>query len=158
AALLSVIIVLTLRILNSPAQRELTQLQLTANSRENAVASGTISPDGKFLAYWDVKGIHLRLIDTGEERTISQPEALAGTGAEWSVGPWFPDGTRFLANATLDQHTSIWSVSAFGGTTRKMRDDGQAWSISPKNSTIVFTTSTGSLGDREVWLMESNGG
>jgi eukaryotic-like serine/threonine-protein kinase len=157
AALLSAIIVLMLRTHNPSIQRELKQQQLTANSRENAVASGTISPDGKYLAYWDVKGIHLRLIATGEERTIAQPEALAGSGAEWSIGPWFPDGTRFLTNATLDQHSSIWSVSAFGGATRKMREDGQAWSISPKDSTIVFTTNTGSLGDREIWLMGSNG-
>src|ERR1700694_4280062 len=56
------------------AERELTQQQLTANSRENAVASGTISPDGKYLAYWDVKGIHLQLIATGEMRTIPQPK------------------------------------------------------------------------------------
>src|SRR5712692_7049679 len=46
------------------AERELKQQQLTANSRENAVANGTISPDGKYLAYWDVRGIHLQLIAT----------------------------------------------------------------------------------------------
>src|SRR5205085_2127827 len=42
-------------------EHQLKQQQLTANSRENAVANGTISPDGKYLAYWDVKGIHLQL-------------------------------------------------------------------------------------------------
>ena len=96
-----------------PAERELKQEQLTANSRENAVANGTISPDGKYLAYWDVKGIHLQLTATGEMRTIPQPKALEDSGAEWWIGPWFPDGTRFLANATIEQHTSIWVVSAF---------------------------------------------
>src|SRR5213592_3353964 len=97
------------------AERELKQQQLTANSRENAVANGTISPDGKYLAYWDVKGIHLQLIATGEMRTIPQPQMLEGSGAEWSIGPWFPDGTRFLANASTEQRTSIWAVSALGG-------------------------------------------
>jgi len=139
------------------AERELKQQQLTANSRENAVANGTISPDGKYLAYWDVRGIHLQLIATREMRTIPQPKALEGSGAEWWIGPWFPDGTRFLANASIEQHTSIWVVSAFGGAPRKIRDDARAWSVSPNGSKVVFTTNTGSLGDREVWLMGPNG-
>jgi eukaryotic-like serine/threonine-protein kinase len=140
-----------------PAERELQQLQLTANSRENAVANGTISPDGRYLAYWDVKGIHLQLIATGEMRTIPQPEALEGSGADWWIGPWFPDGTRFLANAAIGQHTSIWAVSALEGAPRKIRDDARAWSVSPTGSKVVFTANTGSLGDREVWLMGPNG-
>jgi len=139
------------------AERELKQQQLTANSRENAVANGTISPDGKYLAYWDVKGIHLQLIATGEMRTIPQPQMLEGSGAEWSIGPWFPDGTRFLTNATTEQHTSIWVVSALGGAPRKIRHEATAWSVSPDGSKVVFTTNTGSLGDREVWLMGPNG-
>src|SRR5438128_3077944 len=139
------------------AERELKQPQLTANSRENAVANGTISPDGKYLAYWDVKGIHLQLIATGEMRTIPQPQMLEGSGAEWSIGPWFPDGARFLANASTEQHTSIWVVSALGGAPRKIRHEATAWSVSPDGSKVVFTTNTGSLGDREVWLMGPNG-
>jgi serine/threonine protein kinase len=138
-------------------ERELKQQQLTANSRENAVVNGTISSDGRYFAYWDINGMHLQLISTGEVRTIPQPKALEGVGAEWWIGPWFADGTRFLANASINQHTSIWVVSAFGGTTRKIRDDGRAWSISPSDSTVAFTTNTGGLGDREVWLMGPNG-
>src|SRR5260370_25319448 len=90
-------------------------------------------------------------------RTIPQPKALEGSGAEWSIAPWFPEGTRFLANASIEQHTSIWVVSAFGGARRKIRDDARAWSVSPNGSKVVFTTNTGSLGDREVWLMGPNG-
>src|SRR5246500_4167650 len=60
--------VVRLLIQRPPVDRELQQRQLTANSRENAVANGTISPDGRYLAYWDVKGIHLQLIATGEMR------------------------------------------------------------------------------------------
>jgi len=157
AALLVATFLVRLLIHTPPAERELKQQQLTANSRESAVANGTISPDGKYLAYWDVKGIHLRLIATGEDRTIPQPKALEESGAEWRIGPWFPDGSRFLADSSLDQHTSTWVVSGFGGSPRKIRDDGSAWSISPNDSSIVFTTNTGSLGDREVWLMGSNG-
>ena len=156
AALLVATFVVRLLIHRPLAERELKQQQLTANSRENAVANGTISPDGKYLAYWDVKGIHLQLIATGEMRTIPQPQTLEGRGAEWSIGPWFPDGTRFLTNATIEQHTSIWVVSAMGGAPHKIRHEATAWSVSPDGSKVVFTTNTGSLGDREVWLMGPN--
>jgi eukaryotic-like serine/threonine-protein kinase len=57
---------------------ELKQRQVTANSTENAIGSGVISPDGKYLAYTDWKGIHLKVIDTGETQTIPQPQALKG--------------------------------------------------------------------------------
>src|SRR5205807_10426782 len=60
-------------------------------------------------------------------------------------------------NATTEQHTSIWVVSALGGAPRKIRDEATAWSVSPDGSKVVFTTNTGSLGDREVWLMGPNG-
>ncbi len=43
--------------------------QLTINSVENPVTSGAISPDGKYLAYADAKGIHIQLPDTGEAST-----------------------------------------------------------------------------------------
>ena len=46
---------------------ELTQKRLTFNSSENAVQSGAISPDGKYLAYSDPGGIHVKLLSTGEE-------------------------------------------------------------------------------------------
>src|SRR5260370_3482149 len=85
-------------------------------------------------------------------RTIPQPKALEGSGAEWWIGPWFPEGTRFLANASIEQHTSIWVVSAFGGAPPKIRDDARAWSVSPNGSKGVFTTNTGRLGYRDVWL------
>src|SRR3989449_3565116 len=157
ATLLVATVVVRLLIHRPLAERELKQQQLTANSRENAVANGTISPDGKYLVYWDVKGIHLQLIATGEMRTIPQPQMLEGSGAEWSIGPWFPDGTRFLANASTEQHTSIWVVSGFAGAPRKIRHEATVWSVSPDGSKVVFTTNTGSLGDREVWLMGPNG-
>src|SRR5207237_8950653 len=87
---------------------------------------------------------------------MPQRQMLEGSGAEWSIGPWFPDGTRFLANASTEQHTSIWVVSALGGAPRKIRHEATAWSVSPDCSKVVCTTNTGSLGDREVWLMGPN--
>ena len=57
---------------------DLKQRQLTANSSENAVTGGAISPDGKYLAFADLKGIHIKNLETGETKTAPQPEGLKG--------------------------------------------------------------------------------
>jgi eukaryotic-like serine/threonine-protein kinase len=110
--------------------------QLTDNAGEIAVGSGTISPDGKYLAYWDSRGIHLKLLATGEMKTIPQPEALKGRVVHWSIGPWTADATRFLANASIDERTSIWLISVLGDVPRKLRDNAAARSISPDGSRV----------------------
>jgi len=73
---------------------ELKQRQLTSNSTENAVESGAISPDGKYLAYTDRRGIHLKVINTGDSQTISKPLALRDSRVDRSV-PGFPMALGF---------------------------------------------------------------
>jgi eukaryotic-like serine/threonine-protein kinase len=141
--------------------------QLTFNSVENAVRSGGISPDGKYLAYLDGKGMHVTLLKTGEIQAVPEPEALKGVKADWKiVSPWFPDSTGFLVNAFppglnaegwSSQGSSIWVVSVLGGPPRKLRDNAAASAISPDGSTIAFSTNKGRLGDREIWLMGIDG-
>jgi serine/threonine protein kinase len=154
----------------SSSALDLKQRQLTANSSENAVSSGAISPDGKYLAYADLKGIHLKLLETGETQIVPQPEALRGVRVDWAFGSWFPDGTKYIANANVPgQPLSAWTVSLMGAAPRKMRDDARAWSVSPDGSLIAFTANPGNLashystswyygfGHREIWLMGRNG-
>ena len=142
--------------------------QLTNNSVETPVTSGSISPDGKYLAYSDAKGIHIEKVDTGESRSVQQLGSLKGNTVEWEIVPaaWFPDSTRFLANAHLaaldpsrwsSENTSIWEVSVLGGVPRKIRDKAVAWSVSPDGSLISFGTNKGKLGEREIWLMDETG-
>src|SRR4029077_4663861 len=57
--------------------------QLTKNSFENRVLTGAISPDGKYLAYSDAKGIRIQLVATGETRVIPQPNDLNGKEVDW---------------------------------------------------------------------------
>src|SRR5215469_5854060 len=148
---------------HAPPQ-EFKLLQLTANSAENPVESGAISPDGKYLAYADMAGMHIKLIKTGETRTVSEPKALHNFRPYWEIVQWFPDGTGFLANATLPpvlsssaQRPSIWSVELMGGDPRKLQDDSEAWSISTDGSLISFSRTKGRFGYREVWLMGPSG-
>jgi serine/threonine protein kinase len=142
----------------SPIVRsEMKQRQLTTSSVGNAVASGAISPDGKYLAYVDSLGMHVQLIANGDTQTVSQPESLVASAA-WSIASWFPDSTSFVANATVPGgSTSIWMVSLLGRAPRKIRDDATAWSASPDGSQIAFTTVPGLFGSREVWLMPKEG-
>ena len=140
--------------------------QLTTNSAENPVFDGEISPDGKYLAFSDVKGMHIKLIETGETRAVTQPDALKGQNVSWEVRAWFPDSTRFLAqihpaeeewNQWSSQDTSIWETSVLGGTPRKLRDNAVVYSVSPDGSLISFGTNKGKFGEREVWVMGPNG-
>jgi serine/threonine protein kinase len=141
--------------------------QLTINSEENRVISGAISLDGKYLAYSDLKGIHVKVIETGETYTFPQPEGLKNANVDWEIVPkWFPDNTRFLANAHppgLDMGTwsssgtSVWIFSRLGGASSKLRDNASAYSVSPDGSSISFGTNKGSIGDQEIWLMGPTG-
>jgi serine/threonine protein kinase len=47
--------------------------QITTNPVEDPVVFAAISPDGKYVAYNDSTAIRIRLIDTGETRTLSVP-------------------------------------------------------------------------------------
>jgi len=55
-------------------QPELTQRQITANTVEDPVAVAVLSPDGKYVAYTDLSGLHLRVIDTGETYALPAPK------------------------------------------------------------------------------------
>jgi eukaryotic-like serine/threonine-protein kinase len=144
-----------------PPPRQIVNQQLTANTSEAAVKSGAISPDGKYLAYWDLQGIHLKLLSTGEMKTIAQPESLKGKGVDWKIGPWFRDATGFLASAFAEERSSIWHISLLGDTPRKLRDDARAWSISPDGTRIAFGTNgpdqkeSGGVATlyRQIWTM-----
>jgi Tol biopolymer transport system component/DNA-binding winged helix-turn-helix (wHTH) protein len=140
------------------APPELTERRLTANPSENAVAGGAISPDGKYLAYRDGTGMHLKLVKTGETIAIPQPEGPAPDRAAWYPNGWFPDGTKFIASGFEDgQHFSAWVVSVMGGPPRKLRDDADAWSVSPDGTLIAFGTGRGVVRQREIWVMGAQG-
>jgi serine/threonine protein kinase len=138
---------------------ELRQRRLTANPTENPLNSAILSPDGKYLAYSDGSGVHLKLIETGEIQTVRQPDGLEA-GAVWMPVAWFPDGTKILANAQQSgSHFSVWVVSVLSGTARQILDEATGWAVSPDGTQIAFTTGATmySNAGREVWLMGANG-
>src|SRR5579864_7942584 len=147
---------------------ELKLRQLTFNSFENRVTSGAISPNGKYLAYADVNGMYIKDVGSGETRAVPQPGNLTKKSVQWEIlsASWFPDSTRFLANAhpaTEDpglwssEDTSVWAVPILGGAPRKLRDKATVYSVSPDSSLISFGANKGKIGEREIWVMGSTG-
>src|SRR6266481_3036698 len=55
----------------------MTQRQLTANPAGYGVNGTAVSPDGKYLAYSDDMGLHIKLVETGEMRTLPLPTEAA---------------------------------------------------------------------------------
>jgi serine/threonine protein kinase len=141
--------------------------QLTVNSGENPVIGGTISPDGKYLAYSDTRGLHLKAIESGEIRTIPEPEELKKQSVKWGTIVWFPDNKRFLANAhpateelrdwSPVTSSSIWTVSVVGGAPTQLREHALGCAVSPDGTTISFVTNKDKSGERQLWFMGPNG-
>jgi serine/threonine protein kinase/Tol biopolymer transport system component len=137
---------------------ELTQKRLTLNSSDNPVIGGAISPDGKYLAYSDRAGIHVKLLSSGEERAIPRPAGVPAS-AYWIVASWFPDGTQLLANTwEPGGHASLWTVSVLGQSAHELRENAAGFEVSPDGTRIAFSPEPGASGQiREIWLMGSQG-
>jgi serine/threonine protein kinase len=142
--------------------------QLTINSSENPVTSGSISPNGKYLSYVDMQGIHVKDIDSGSTELIHQPTDLKRDDVNWEIidASWFADNTCFLANSHpaaenpqiwASRTADIWVFSRLDEPPHKLREHGIAWSVSPDGSLISFGTNVGKFGERENWLMDRNG-
>jgi eukaryotic-like serine/threonine-protein kinase len=143
--------------------------QLTANPTGHGVTRSAISPDGKYLAYSDDAGLHIKLLETGETTTVPLPAEAASSHATWLPAAWFPDGTRLLANLDVaGKPPSIWILSLIGYAPRKLREDGYAHSISPDGQQIVFTAARAGAdaregqeprdyGDQTIWIAGENG-
>jgi hypothetical protein len=56
-----------------PAAAEISRRQITANPEQDPVMGPALSPDGQYLAYSDLTGVHLKLIATGETRSLPFP-------------------------------------------------------------------------------------
>jgi eukaryotic-like serine/threonine-protein kinase len=132
------------------AKPEMIERQLTTNSSELAVWAAALSPDGRYLAYADDTGIHLKVIKTSETHDLPAP---AGSTTNLA---WFPDGDKLLAgiaDANGPSGPSLWSISIVGGTPQKLRDDAGDGNVSEDGASIVFVSASG----KEIWQMGREG-
>jgi Tol biopolymer transport system component len=131
---------------------------LTFNSGENPIDSSSISPDGKYLAYSDPAGIHVKLLSNGDERLIPRPAGVPAS-AGWHLESWFPDGTQLLARASEPGgHGSFWTVSMIGQSPRVLREGVSGYgAVSPDGTHIALVRFEGSGHGREISVMSIQG-
>jgi serine/threonine protein kinase len=87
--------------------------QLTANPSAMYVHSSAISPDGRYLAYEDNRGIHIRDIETGDTQLLHD-------SSEKRLLAWSSDGTRVRA-ISLDSDVPLgWELSVLGTTVQRV--------------------------------------
>ena len=135
----------------TPKGEALDERQLTHNPTENRLISAAISPDGKYMAYVDPKGLHLSEIETGEIHEVPLPEQLRSH--LWDV-TWFPNGEKLiLTSESDDEGHTIWVTSIFGGASRRLRSDSLWPVVSPQDSLIAFVTGN----KHEIWVMGTDG-
>ena len=119
------------------------------------MTGAAISPDGNYLAYVDVNGLHLQLISTGEIQTLE----LSNDLTPWEVG-WYPDSTRLLVLAKAEGASlSLWSASVLGGAARRIQDGVLTAAISPDGTQLAFIRGASNTDQsfREIWLAGVNG-
>ena len=140
--------------------------QLTAYSAENHVTSGVISLRGKYVAFGDSKGLHVRVLESGETIDLKQPSAFDRQPVVWECIAWFPDEETILVNAHIptvsggdwySPESSVWIFSVSGGSPRMLRERAMASAVSWDGSLILFGTHKDKFGDREIWLMGPSG-
>ena len=91
-------------------------IQLTANPMELSITGSAISPHGDYLAFIDPRGVHLQTLSTNDIHTVP----IGSEVVPWRVW-WYPDGTRLLLlGSDSTEVQSLWSVSMFGGTPRRV--------------------------------------
>jgi len=138
---------------------EIKQRRLTANPGDNPVDFPVISPDGKYLAYSDEAGIRIKLLATGEIKTIAAPKPLTSGRDSWIPAAWFPDSSRLLADLIQEGTGSIWTISILRGSLRLLRSPGFGQSVSRDGSHIAFTMRAipSDAPQNEIWVMGPNG-
>jgi Tol biopolymer transport system component/DNA-binding winged helix-turn-helix (wHTH) protein len=125
--------------------------QLTANPVDDPVRAAAISSDGRYLAFSDLHGFYLRQIATGETHLISLPEGMMANAITW-----FPDSAHMiLALAGENRSSSLWELSAMGGSLRKLLDNGNAPAISPDGKSIAYFA--GQMLHQRVWVAGISG-
>ena len=140
----------------SAPQRALTEVQITHTLAEDSVLGGSISPNGKRVAYIDPKGLHLIAIESGESHDIALPEELRTN--LWDA-TWFPDGEKLIIESRSESEGNVlWSISVFGGAPRKIRIYSSHAKVSPDGSMIAFIGGYSSGRGHEIWLAGADGG
>jgi len=123
-------------------------LPVTANAAENPILAGSVSPDGKYLAYADPASITIRTLHSGETRSLP-----VATGTTPIRLVWYPDDSQLLVGQTVNGAPELLSISLLSGKLSPLRGNAFTPAISPQGDRISYTDGT----HRELWVMDGNG-
>ncbi|MFL6350245.1 MAG: protein kinase domain-containing protein [Bryobacteraceae bacterium] len=132
---------------------ELVPTRVTSNSSEAAIESIALSPDGKYLAYSDINGVHIRSMQSPDSRILPGTTGM-------SVHYWTADGTQFFVSKPVGKRYAFYSVSLPGEVPRPIGDampspDGQ-YALALSDDHRELRRATGgkvySLDRKDAWL------
>ena len=126
---------------------EIKETQLTTSSSDLAVGGNAISPDGKYLAYSDGRGIHVKLLATGEIRTLSE-------GSSQDYFAWFLIAPAFSPAERMWKGSGRIPSREAANTVSQGR---YAQFRLPRWVSRLLHRQQGQAGDREIWLIGSDG-
>ncbi|MGH9238108.1 MAG: hypothetical protein ACRD3G_08720 [Vicinamibacterales bacterium] len=134
---------------------------IKAPEKDTAVLSPKVAPDGKRIAYWnlrrgtpDVSRIEVSRIDGSDARVVCDCP-FPGTYSPMNVLTWMPD-QRHLVYA--DQVGTLWRVPTDGGKPEALGVSIppriQALSVQPDGRGLYFTARQ-EAGPAELWALEN---
>jgi WD40 repeat protein len=88
-------------------------MRVTSNTSDAPIQSMAISPDGKYLAYSDINGVHVRSLQTEDNRLLSDTKGMF-------VQYWAADATQFFLGRFAGEQYGSYSVSLPGGVPRRL--------------------------------------
>ncbi|MGI8959814.1 MAG: protein kinase domain-containing protein [Bryobacteraceae bacterium] len=97
------------------AIRQLVPTRVTSNSTEAAIRTMALSPDGKYLAYSDINGVHIRSMQTADSRVLPDTKGM-------KVQYWATDATQFFVSKPTGERIIFYSISLPGGVPHPLGD------------------------------------
>jgi hypothetical protein len=97
------------------AIREIVPTRVTSNSSETPIQTMALSPDGKYLAYADTNGVHVRSMQTADSRVLPDTRGM-------EVIYWAADATQFFISKRSAGQFVLYSVSLPGGVLHPLGD------------------------------------
>ena len=120
-----------------PVAVDLRPVRLTANPSEYPISGAALSPDAKFLAYSDPRGIHVLLMAANETESFPDTAGIVVQG-------WSNDGTKVIGKRqAAGEAESFWSMSIVGAGSRRAIAGGLP--APDGKQTLV-------LQDNQVWI------
>jgi Tol biopolymer transport system component len=135
----------------------LTAERLTANTTEVPIHAAAISPDGKWIAYSDAIGVHLRDAATGVTRLLPQTRGHV-------FARWMPGGASM--RTTVQDGSSVKSMAVYASgrppepapplDSWVASPDGKRRAMAPDGEQRLIVQNAAGSDSREIWRAAEN--